>query len=84
MRAIRERVNLRVFRVVALPPPSEREKTQFFAQRYAQQLYKKVTSLIASRTPKCNDGHPRNPKLPEVRNLFLPDPGPAHSSSCQE
>ena len=38
IRAIRERVNPRVFRVVALPPPSEREKTQFFAQRYAQQL----------------------------------------------
>lgn len=38
IRAIRERVNPRVFRVVALPPPSEREKTQFFGQRYAQQL----------------------------------------------
>jgi polyphosphate kinase len=38
IRAITERVNPRVFRKVALPPPSEREKTQFFAQRYAQQL----------------------------------------------
>jgi len=38
IRAIKERVNPRVFRVVALPPPSEREKTQFFGQRYAQPL----------------------------------------------
>jgi polyphosphate kinase 2 (PPK2 family) len=38
IRAMKERVNPRVFRVVALPPPSEREKTQFFGQRYAQQL----------------------------------------------
>ena len=36
IRAISERVNPRVFRVVALPAPSEREKTQLFAQRYIQ------------------------------------------------
>jgi polyphosphate kinase 2 len=38
IRALTERVNPRVFRIVALPAPSKREKTQFFAQRYAQQL----------------------------------------------
>jgi polyphosphate kinase 2 (PPK2 family) len=34
IKAITERVSPRVFRVVALPAPSEREKTQMFAQRY--------------------------------------------------
>jgi polyphosphate kinase 2 (PPK2 family) len=32
--AITERVRARVFRVVALPAPSDREKTQMFLQRY--------------------------------------------------
>jgi polyphosphate kinase len=34
IRAITERVSPRVFRVVALPAPSDREKTQMFSQRY--------------------------------------------------
>jgi polyphosphate kinase len=34
IKAITERVSPRVFRVVALPPPTEREKTQLFMQRY--------------------------------------------------
>src|SRR5262245_10535743 len=34
--ALTERVSPRVFRVVALPAPSDREKTQLFAQRYIQ------------------------------------------------
>jgi polyphosphate kinase 2 len=34
IRAITERVSPRVFRVVALPAPSDREKTQLFFQRY--------------------------------------------------
>jgi len=36
IKAIMERVNPRVFRKVALPAPSEREKTQIYAQRYLQ------------------------------------------------
>jgi polyphosphate kinase 2 len=36
IRALTERVNPRVFRVVALPAPSDREKTQIYAQRYLQ------------------------------------------------
>src|SRR5262249_42632435 len=36
IKAIKERVNPRVFRVVALPAPSDREKTQLYAQRYIQ------------------------------------------------
>lgn len=34
IKAISERVSPRVFRVVALPTPTEREKTQMYAQRY--------------------------------------------------
>ncbi len=34
IKAITERVSPRVFRVVALPTPSEREKSQMYAQRY--------------------------------------------------
>ncbi|HMU56515.1 MAG TPA: polyphosphate kinase 2 [Nitrospira sp.] len=36
IRAMTERVSPRVFRVVALPAPSDREKTQMFIQRYVQ------------------------------------------------
>jgi polyphosphate kinase len=38
IKAITERVSPRVFRLVALPAPSDREKTQLYAQRYIQQL----------------------------------------------
>ena len=36
IRAITERVSPRVFRVAALPAPSDREKTQMYVQRYLQ------------------------------------------------
>ncbi len=36
IKAIMERLNPRVFRVVALPAPSDREKTQMYMQRYMQ------------------------------------------------
>jgi polyphosphate kinase 2 len=36
IKAIMERASPRVFRVVALPAPSDREKTQLYAQRYIQ------------------------------------------------
>jgi polyphosphate kinase 2 len=36
IKAITERVSPRVFRVVALPAPSDREKTQLYVQRYLQ------------------------------------------------
>lgn len=38
IRRITERVSSRVFRVVALPAPSDREKTQLYVQRYVQHL----------------------------------------------
>src|ERR1700750_1178506 len=36
IRALTERVSPRVFRTVALPAPSEREKSQMYMQRYMQ------------------------------------------------
>jgi polyphosphate kinase len=38
IKAITERVSPRVFRVVALPAPTEREKSQMYMQRYLQYL----------------------------------------------
>jgi polyphosphate kinase 2 len=38
IKALTEKVSPRVFRTVALPAPSEREKTQLFIQRYIQQF----------------------------------------------
>ena len=38
IKALTERVSPRVFRTVALPAPSDREKTQMFMQRYMQQF----------------------------------------------
>jgi polyphosphate kinase 2 len=38
IKAITERVSPRVFRVVALPAPTDREKSQLYAQRYIQHL----------------------------------------------
>lgn len=38
IKALTERVSPRVFRVVALPPPTEREKSQMYAQRYVPHL----------------------------------------------
>src|SRR5207253_6028957 len=36
IRAITERVSSRVFRLIALPAPSDREKSQIYVQRYIQ------------------------------------------------
>ncbi len=38
IKALVERVSPRVFRVIALPAPTEREKTQLYAQRYVPHL----------------------------------------------
>ena len=38
IKALTERVSPRVFRVVALPAPSDRQKTQMFMQRYLEQF----------------------------------------------
>lgn len=38
IKAMMERVSPRIFRVIALPPPTEREKSQMFIQRYLPHL----------------------------------------------
>lgn len=38
IKAITERVSPRVFRVIALPPPTERERSQMYVQRYIPHL----------------------------------------------
>jgi len=38
IRALTERVSPRIFRVIALPAPSDREKSQMYMQRYIQHL----------------------------------------------
>src|SRR5690349_8014868 len=38
IKALTERVSPRVFRVVALPAPSDREKTQMYMQRYVERF----------------------------------------------
>ena len=38
IKAITERVSPRVFRVIALPAPSDREKTQMYSQRYMERF----------------------------------------------
>jgi polyphosphate kinase len=38
IKAITERVSPRIFRVIALPAPTEREKSQMYVQRYIQHL----------------------------------------------
>ncbi len=38
IRAITEKVSPRVFRIVALPAPTERQKTQLYGQRYIEQF----------------------------------------------
>lgn len=50
IRRITERMNPRVFRVVALPSPSDREKSQVFIQRYVAQLPAAGEILIFDRS----------------------------------
>src|SRR5713226_10735261 len=38
IKALTERVSPRVFRITALPAPSDREKTQMFIQRYVERF----------------------------------------------
>src|SRR5436190_13540808 len=53
IKAITERVSPRVFRVAALPAPSEREKTQMYMQRYVQHFPgRRSEPLQAQRVPR--------------------------------
>ena len=50
IRALTERVSPRVFRVVALPAPSDREKNQVYFQRYLQQFPSRGEIVIFDRS----------------------------------
>jgi polyphosphate kinase len=50
IRALTERVSPRVFRVVALPAPSEREKNQVYFQRYLQHFPTRGEIVIFDRS----------------------------------
>ena len=50
IRALTERVSPRVFRVVALPAPSDREKSQVYFQRYLQHFPTKGEIVIFDRS----------------------------------
>jgi polyphosphate kinase len=50
IKALTERVSPRVFRVVALPAPSDREKNQLFFQRYFQHFPAKGEIVIFDRS----------------------------------
>ena len=50
IKAITERVSPRVFRVIALPAPTEREKSQMYAQRYLPHLPAAGEVVIFDRT----------------------------------
>jgi len=50
IRALTERVSPRVFRVIALPAPSDREKSQLYMQRYMQHFPAKGEITIFDRS----------------------------------
>src|SRR6476619_6135101 len=50
IRALTEQVSPRVFRVVALPAPSDREKTQMYMQRYMAHFPGKGEVVIFDRS----------------------------------
>src|ERR1700757_2136468 len=50
IRALTEKVSPRVFRVVALPAPSDREKSQIYMQRYMQHFPAKGEIVIFDRS----------------------------------
>src|SRR5271163_1116888 len=50
IKAMTEKVSPRVFRVIALPAPSDREKTQMFLQRYMQHFPAAGEILIFDRS----------------------------------
>ncbi|HEU4936576.1 MAG TPA: polyphosphate kinase 2 [Vicinamibacterales bacterium] len=50
IRALTERLSPRVFRVVALPAPSDREKSQVYMQRYLQQFPSRGEVVIFDRS----------------------------------
>jgi polyphosphate kinase 2 (PPK2 family) len=53
IKALTERVSPRVFRVVALPAPSDRQKTQLYMQRYVEHFPAAGEVVIFDRSWRC-------------------------------
>src|SRR5436305_396676 len=73
IRALTERVSPRVFRVVALPAPSDREKSQMFFQRYMQHFPAagEVTIFDRSWYNRAGVEHVMGFCTPEQHDRFL-------------
>ncbi len=75
IKAITERVSPRVFRVIALPAPTEREKTQMYGQRYMRHLPAAGEIVIFDRSWYNRAG--------VERVMGYTDGGEANSNSCR-
>ena len=73
IKALTERVSPRVFRVTALPAPSDREKTQMFLQRYIERLPGAGEMVIFDRSWYNRAGveHVMGFTTPEQHQRFL-------------
>ncbi|HEY2547848.1 MAG TPA: polyphosphate kinase 2 [Candidatus Acidoferrum sp.] len=73
IRAITERVSPRVFRIVALPAPSDREKSQMYLQRYMQHFPAAGEIVIFDRSWYNRAGveHVMGFTTPEQHQRFL-------------
>src|SRR5439155_4682118 len=73
IRALTERVSPRVFRVVALPAPSDREKSQMYFQRYMQHFPAagEVTIFDRSWYNRAGVEHVMGFCTPEQHDRFL-------------
>ena len=73
IRALTERVSPRVFRIVALPAPSDREKSQMYFQRYMQHFPAAGEVIIFDRSWYNRAGveHVMGFCTPEQHNRFL-------------
>lgn len=75
IRAITERVSPRVFRLVALPAPSDREKTQLYLQRYIEHFPTAGEVVVFDRSWYNRAGveHVMGFCTPEQHQKFLKD-----------
>ena len=78
IKAITERVSPRVFRLVALPAPSDREKTQMYIQRYIQHFPAAGEIVIFDRSWYNRAG------VENVMGFCRRQAAPAFSETCPE
>src|SRR5881394_2351955 len=72
IKAITERVSPRVFRVVALPAPSDRQKSHMYLQRYVEHFPAGVEYVMEFCTP---EQHQRFLELTPIVEKFIVDGG---------